>query len=201
MSGSRCRWNRDGRHLSVLQWDDMNDSLLGPHGFAAEEDRPVELRTPAPRAGRPHAFRADTLEPPAHDFYVAGPFFDPGQIAQMERLEAVLEAHGRTMFKPRFASDIAKVGPEGCFADDVAGIRTARAVIANLKGEDTGTMFEVGYAYALGLPVYGYYEGLTHTDRINLMISQSVSMVFSGPDDLAHWLETGEHIDIDYIQF
>lgn len=201
MRGSICRRRCRGRRLPVLQWDGVNDSLHQSHEFAAETDRSVELRTPAPSAGRPQAFRADTLEPPAHDFYVAGPFFDPDQIAQMERLEAVLEAHGRTMFKPRFASDIAEVGPEGCFADDVAGIRAARAVIANLKGEDTGTMFEVGYAYALGLPVYGYYEGLTHTDRINLMISQSVSMVFAGPDDLARWLETGEHTDIDYIQF
>lgn len=183
--------------------ESVNDSTHVPaaHDFTTEADRPVELRAPAPSAARPHAFRADTLENPEHDFYVAGPFFDPDQIGQMERLETVLEDHGRTLFKPRFASDIAQVGPEGCFADDVAGIRTARAVIANLKGEDTGTMFEVGYAYALGLPVYGYYEGLEHTDRINLMISQSVSMVFAGPADLARWLETGEHDEVDYIQF
>ncbi|KAB7791121.1 nucleoside 2-deoxyribosyltransferase [Bifidobacterium leontopitheci] len=119
----------------------------------------------------------------------------------MERLEAVLEGHGKRLFKPRFASDIAEVGPEGCFADDVQGIRDADAVIANLRGEDTGTMFEVGFAYALGKPVYGYYEGLRGTDRINLMISQSVSMVFAGPADLARWLETGRHEEVDYIQF
>ena len=54
-----------------------------------------------------------------YDFYVAGPFFDPGQTASMERLEKVLEDHGRTLFKPRFASQIEEVGPEGCFNDDI----------------------------------------------------------------------------------
>lgn len=33
-----------------------------------------------------------------YDFYVAGPFFNPEQTASMERLEKVLEDHGRTLF-------------------------------------------------------------------------------------------------------
>lgn len=137
----------------------------------------------------------------AYDFYVAGPFFTRDQVASMERLEATLAAHGRTMFKPRFASDIAVAGPEGCFADDVEAIRHSRAVIANLIDDDPGTMFEIGFAYALGLPVYAYDEELTPAGRVNLMIGQAVRAVFVGQDDLARWLETGEHRDIDYIQF
>ncbi len=136
-----------------------------------------------------------------HDFYVAGPFFNPEQTASMERLEQVLADHGKSMFKPRFASVIEEVGPEGCFADDTRGIREARAVIANLIDEDSGTMFEIGYAHALGKPVYGYLEGLDENSHVNLMIAQSVEMVFAGPDDLAHWLETGEHSEITYHQF
>lgn len=64
-----------------------------------------------------------------------------------------------------------------------------------------GTMFEVGYAHALGIPVYGYFENLTPMDRVNLMIAQAVKLVFAGPDDVAKYLETGEHTEIDYIQF
>lgn len=136
-----------------------------------------------------------------YDFYVAGPFFDPEQTHSMEQLEEVLEGHGKVLFKPRYASQIEDVGPEGCFADDIEGIRRSRAVIANLMDEDPGTMFEIGYAHALGMPVYAYRDGLTPMDRVNLMVAQAVEMVFSGPDDLSKWLETGEHEEIDYIQF
>ena len=129
-----------------------------------------------------------------YDFYVAGPFFDPEQTASMERLEKVL-------FKPRFVSQIEEVGPEGCFADDIHGINAAKAVVANLMDEDPGTMFEIGYAHALGIPVYGYFENLTPMDRVNLMIAQAVELVFVGPDDVAKYLETGEHTEVDYIQF
>ena len=90
-----------------------------------------------------------------YDFYVAGPFFDPEQTSSMERLEKILEDHGKVLFKPRFVSQIEEVGPEGCFADDIHGINAAKAVVANLMDEDPGTMFEIGYAHALGIPVYG----------------------------------------------
>lgn len=136
-----------------------------------------------------------------YDFYVAGPFFDPEQTASMERLEKILEDHGKVLFKPRFVSQIEEVGPERCFADDIHGINAAKAVVANLMDEDPGTMFEIGYAHALGIPVYGYFENLTPMDRVNLMIAQAVELVFVGPDDVAKYLETGEHTEVDYIQF
>ena len=41
-----------------------------------------------------------------YDFYVAGPFFDPEQTSSMERLEKILEDHGKVLFKPRFVSQI-----------------------------------------------------------------------------------------------
>ena len=120
-----------------------------------------------------------------YDFYVAGPFFDPEQTASMERLEKILEDHGKVLFKPRFVSQIEEVGPEGCFADDIHGINAAKAVVANLMDEDPGTNF----------------ENLTPMDRVNLMIAQAVELVFVGPDDVAKYLETGEHTEVDYIQF
>ena len=124
-----------------------------------------------------------------YDFYVAGPFFDPEQTSSMERLEKILEDHGKVLFKPRFVSQIEEVGPEGCFADDIHGINAAKAVVANLMDEDPGTMFEIGYAHALGIPVYGYFENLTPMDRVNLMIAQAVELVFVGPDDVAKYLK------------
>ena len=73
------------------------------------------------------------------------------------------------------------------------------SVVANLMDEDPGTMFEIGYAHALGIPVYGYFENLTPMDRVNLMIAQAVELVFAGPDDVAKYLETGEHTEASRV--
>lgn len=136
-----------------------------------------------------------------YDFYAAGPFFNESQIASMSRMEQVLESNGKVVFKPRFASDITVVGPSGCFHDDVSGIRNSRAVIANLIDEDSGTMFEIGYAYAQGIPVYAYCEGLKPGDKVNLMIAQSVSAVFSSAEELDRFLKTGQYDAIELSQF
>lgn len=123
-----------------------------------------------------------------YDFYVAGPFFDPEQTASMERLEKILEDHGKVLFKPRFVSQIEEVGPEGCFADDIHGINAAKAVVANLMDEDPGTMFEIGYAHALGIPVYGYFENLTPM-VVSICDWRKRRLVFVGPDDVAKYLK------------
>lgn len=135
------------------------------------------------------------------DYYAAGPFFNEREVASMERLEAVLESYDKQLFKPRFVSEIDEVGPRKCFEDDCAGILASKAVIANLIDDDPGTMFEIGFAHGHGIPVYGYLEGLTADTTINLMIAQAVETVFSGPDDLARWLETGTHDEPEFKQF
>ena len=136
-----------------------------------------------------------------YDFYAAGPFFDPGQLASMERMEQVLESHGRLLFKPRFASDIAVVGPRTCFETDVHGILSSTAVIANLIDDDPGTMFEIGFAHANHLLVYGYLEGARTGSRVNLMVAESIDALFASSQDLAAFLDTGEHADVQVAEF
>ncbi|WP_314688529.1 nucleoside 2-deoxyribosyltransferase [uncultured Bifidobacterium sp.] len=136
-----------------------------------------------------------------YDFYVAGPFFTPGQVASMERLEAVLKAHGRSMFRPRMTSDVRVVGPRACYEEDLAAIRASAAVIANLVDDDPGTMMEIGFATGRGVPVYGYREGLRDGDSVNLMIVQAVRALFRGPADLDLWLSAGERRDPEVMQF
>ena len=136
-----------------------------------------------------------------YDFYVAGPFFTPGQVASMERLEGVLAAHARRMFRPRLASDVRVVGPRACFDEDLAAIMASGAVIANLVDDDPGTMMEIGFATGRGVPVYGYLEGLGDSDQVNLMIAQAAGALFSGPEDLDRWLSGGERRDARVVQF
>lgn len=41
---------------------------------------------------------------------------------------------------------------------DLAGLEECDRVFAILDGLDAGTLFEVGYARKMGIPVYGYGE-------------------------------------------
>lgn len=119
----------------------------------------------------------------------------------MENIEKVLENHHRSLFKPRFATDIKVDGPEQCFVDDCSGIRASRCLIANLIDDDPGTMFEIGYAYALGKPVYAVKEGCAQGDHLNLMIVRSVKELFVSAEDLDGFLSTGEHPRITLTEF
>jgi nucleoside 2-deoxyribosyltransferase len=63
---------------------------------------------------------------------------------------------------------------------DLAALRRSTAVLALLDGEDSGTLFEVGFARALGKPVIGYAE---HPDAEALkMVAGSGCQLF---DDVA----------------
>ncbi|HYF23364.1 MAG TPA: nucleoside 2-deoxyribosyltransferase [Caulobacteraceae bacterium] len=76
------------------------------------------------------------------------------------------------------------------YADRVGRLRACDAVIANLTpwrgpGCDPGTAFEVGFASALGKPVFGYLnvadeDEADHRERVELMIGAQ-------PDDDGVW--------------
>ena len=136
-----------------------------------------------------------------YDYYAAGPFFNPAQVASMTRMEQVLESHGKSLFKPRFASDVVKVGARACFEADLHGILSSTAVMANLMDEDSGTMYEIGFAHAHAMPVYGYLEGAHDGTKVNLMIAESLDALFASADDLARFLVTGDHTDVAIAEF
>lgn len=101
--------------------------------------------------------------------YLAGPgVFRPDAIAYGQQLKARCAHHG---FEGLFPLDA--VVPEALDAPTERGawiyranielIRRADAVLADLNSfrgaePDSGTSFEVGYAVALGKPVYGYLQ-------------------------------------------
>jgi nucleoside 2-deoxyribosyltransferase len=114
---------------------------------------------------------------------------------------------------------------EEIFQDDVKGIVHSNAVIATLDWllpendvvqhvrttgsevkvtplnlPDTGTVFEMGYAYSYGRPIFG----LTYRpvgDRLNLMLTQSCKAVIYGLDQLRGFMssvKTGVAGDISW---
>lgn len=89
--------------------------------------------------------------------YLAGPFFNLAQRWLIEEAKRCLEDLDATVFSP-----VHLVGTSGTAKDiaqaDLQGLEQSNAVLAIIDGEDAGTLFEVGYARKLGIPVVALAE-------------------------------------------
>ena len=121
--------------------------------------------------------------------YVAGPLFTQAERAWNERLAAALSAAGHDVFLPQTeVKAIATLDADLIFKVDIDGVRSAEAVVAILDGADpdSGTSFECGLAYALGIPIVALRtdfraggDALPNQKlaTINLMLAQSSSAI------------------------
>ena len=127
--------------------------------------------------------------------YVAGPLFNAAERAAAEGVEAICRRAGFQTFLPhRDAGLLGQQGktPAQVFRADVAGLARADLVVAILNGPtvDTGTAWEIGYAFAKGKTVIGYLDDLrAHRgpDPVDVMISRSCSIARSTAE-LRHML-------------
>lgn len=114
--------------------------------------------------------------------YLAGPFFNEEQEERIDYIEGLLEKHHCDVFSPRQASKITK----GCsqqdmidtFNGNVDHIDNADLVLAILDGNDTGTMFEVGYAFAKDIPTLYFNETRPEDKGPNLMLALSTELPY-----------------------
>ncbi|MEW5991432.1 MAG: nucleoside 2-deoxyribosyltransferase [Chloroflexota bacterium] len=85
--------------------------------------------------------------------YFAGPLFSAAEQAWNRELAAALRAAGHEVFLPQ-EQEKGKTAA-GVFAHDVGGIDWADALVAIMDGPDpdSGTAWEVGYAYGSKKPV------------------------------------------------
>ncbi len=121
--------------------------------------------------------------------YLAGPLFTQAERAWNAELAARLTEAGHLVFLPQVeVQAIETLDAETIFWIDVDGVRSADAVVAILDGADpdSGTSFECGLAFAIGLPIV-----LVRTDfraggdalpgqklaTVNLMLSQAATAV------------------------
>lgn len=95
-------------------------------------------------------------------FYLASPFFTDKQRDTVCKVANILRAAGHEIFVPmeHKVEDAWSYSPkewaEKVFSMDVDAIRACDEMIALYYGlySDTGTAFEIGYAYALPIPVH-----------------------------------------------
>lgn len=96
------------------------------------------------------------------EVYLAGPFFTMAQRWQIDEARRCLAEVGMRVFSP-----FHDIGP-GLAGDvapaDIAAIERCDALFAVLDGLDPGTLYEVGYARALGKPVYGFAQVVKDED-------------------------------------
>jgi nucleoside 2-deoxyribosyltransferase len=117
--------------------------------------------------------------------YMAGPLFSTAELAFNKDLASLLRARGQEVFLPQ-EHEQRKDLPKAIFESDVRGLDWADAVVACLDGSDpdSGTCWELGYAYAKGKLSIVYrtdfrlFEG---SDQINLMMTESADHVIIMP--------------------
>jgi Nucleoside 2-deoxyribosyltransferase len=153
-------WLREGKTPLEAAW--FASRMVGEYvetrreSFSATEMQ--EIRADAAEAlGKRTRTEACTV--PDSQIYLAGPFFTTGQQWLVdEAREAFLEL-GFKVFSP--VHDVGRGGPGEVVNADLAGLEESKLLFALLDGLDAGTIFEVGYACAQGIPVVGVAESLT----------------------------------------
>ncbi|MGY2982682.1 PfkB family carbohydrate kinase [Bradyrhizobium sp. USDA 4508] len=99
------------------------------------------------------------FRPEEGPIYLAAPFFDLGQRWVVEEAYRTLKDMGAEVFSP-FHEVGTGLSPDLIAEADLHGLRGCSKVLALLDGADPGTLFEVGYARALGIPVVALAERL-----------------------------------------
>jgi nucleoside 2-deoxyribosyltransferase len=117
--------------------------------------------------------------------YLAAPLFSDAECDFNCKLRDELEGLGMSVFLPQEHSndinDQRDARQAGIFSKNVTNINETDMVVAVLDGVDvdSGTAWEIGYAYARGLPVYGLrtdFRTMGIEGTVNLMIERSVVM-------------------------
>lgn len=94
------------------------------------------------------------LEPPL--VYLAGPFFTMTQRWLIREARDGLAGQGVRVFSP--LHDVGLGPAEDVAPEDIKALRRCQSVLAIVDGTDAGTLFEIGYARSLGIPVIAFTE-------------------------------------------
>lgn len=127
--------------------------------------------------------------------YLAGPLFTTAERAFNSALEVQCREQGFEVWLPQDHEPREQTA-KAIFLEDVKGIDWADIVVANMDGPDpdSGTCWEVGYAYAQKKPIFCFRTDMRGIDDFagspyNLMLSQSASVVIDmklqSPFDIA----------------
>ena len=124
--------------------------------------------------------------------YLASPFFDDAELERVDKVKEILDSKGLEVFSPKeHQNERLEFGSiewrKATFENDVKHIDWCDVVVAIIcKGnyDDSGTAWELGYAYATNKPVV--LVNVTG-ETINLMIADSLHDLISSYDELKEY--------------
>ncbi len=128
--------------------------------------------------------------------YIAGPLYTPAERSYLEEIESICATAGFETYLPHRDGGLAPANGSSTtpfFKKDIAALNDCTVVVAILNGTDvdSGTAWEVGYAYARQRALLGIFED-TRIDSplasLNLMITSSIT-IFQSRDSLAEELK------------
>lgn len=150
--------------------------------------------------------------------YLAGPFFNTEQLNIIRNLEMLISQEGLDSFSPSRDSIIvnkqtSKVELNEVFISNCKSIDDSDFVIAvldyagtelffeknkkkySINIPDTGTIWELGYAFSKSKPIIGFYS--QKPEKVNLMLSESIDAFCVGGKDLGKIIEEIKALIID----
>lgn len=203
----KVKWSETNvKGLGTIISVDENDMLLP---YEVELD-PSEMAVYNPFTDDISWFEEDALEIlDGLNVYLAGPFFSESQIEIVKELNKALQKNETisNIFVPmehqmndgdlvEFTSPWAKA----VAMNDYKNVREADIVIAivDFDGQDmdSGTAAEIGYAYAIGRPVFLYHDK-NHDMMVNLMATEVAKAYFTNLEEI----EKYDFIKADYKPF
>ena len=121
--------------------------------------------------------------------YLASPFFNPVENERVDKVKEILDSKGLEVFSPKeHQNKHLEFGTmewrKATFKNDVDHIDWCDCVVAIISQgnyDDSGTAWELGYAYATNKPVI--LVNLTG-ETINLMIADSLHALITSYDEL-----------------
>ena len=124
--------------------------------------------------------------------YLASPFFDDAELERVDKVKEILDSKGLEVFSPKeHQNKHLEFGSmewrKATFENDVKHIDWCDVVVAIIcKGnyDDSGTAWELGYAYATNKPVV--LVNITG-ETINLMIANSLHALIISYDELKEY--------------
>ncbi len=117
--------------------------------------------------------------------YIAGPLFNEKEREFLEDINGVCRAIGMSTYLPSEDGGLLNQdNDDEVFQVDIKALNKADIVVASLNGTDvdSGTAFELGYAYAKGKKLFGLHADsrtFSPTSEVNLMILKSCTMCHS----------------------
>jgi nucleoside 2-deoxyribosyltransferase len=142
------------------------------------------------------------------DIYLAAPLFTEQQRDENDALCQITESLGLKLFSPAIESARIWQGrsPAQCSAAErlsvvelnKLGMRSSSGLLAWLGGwpatrlPDTGVVWELGWAHAMGIPCVGYHLDLDSADGapgVNLMLGETLYGHARGEEELTRFLK------------